>query len=199
MKTFIWLMLLLGCISFVLPVSARGKRAKALSAVAKFGGECDGMAFRPSARLQQLILKTKHRTVSPCGSPFCDRAFPYDLNANGRSEYFVRLGCGATGNCTWGVFSDSPARLRGTFTAWFFYIHKRVGEWSPLSTYTREGGDRGVIATLANRRGKYIQTSERPEHGYYGNPQPFLKLMGIPKCEVSGAAQPNKALQLTAR
>lgn len=86
---------------------------------------------------------------------------------------------------------DRRARLRGTFTAWFFYIHRRAGGWSALSTYTREGGDRGVIATLANCRGTYIQTSEHTEQGFYGNPQPFLKRMGVPGCEFSGAAQPN--------
>jgi hypothetical protein len=94
----------------------------------------------------------------------------------------MRLGCGVTGNCTWGVFSDRPARFRGTFTAWFFYIHRRAGGWNALSTYTRVGGEAGEIATLANRRGKYIQTSERFERGYYGNPQPFLERMGVPEC-----------------
>jgi len=150
--------------------------------VAKFGGECEGSLFHPSPQLDQLIQKTKQLERSPCHSPLCDKAFPYDLNGDGRNEFFVRLGCGATGNCTWGIFSDKPARPRGTFTAWFFYLHRREGAWSPLTAYAREGGDQGVITTLANRRGKYVQTSERTEQGYYGNWQPFLRRMGVPKC-----------------
>jgi hypothetical protein len=185
------------CITLASPLSAFGKRPRVAPVVANFGGECPGMPFRPSPRLERLIQETKQREVSPCDWPFCEGAFAYDLNGDGRTEYFVRLGCGATGNCAWGIFSDYPARLRGTFTAWFFYIHRRAGGWSALSTYTREGGDRGVIATLANRRGKYIQTSERTEQGYYGNPQPFLKRMGVPKCEFTGAAQPNNGMQRT--
>ncbi len=152
------------------------------SVVAKFGGECTGVSFRPSARLQRLIERTKQHTADPGAWPCCNDAFMFDLKGDGRQEYFVRLACGATGNCTWGIFSDRPARLRGTFTAWFFYIHRRGGAWNPLTTYTREGGDQGVIATLRNRRGTYVQTSERTEHGYYGNWQPFLKRMGVPKC-----------------
>jgi hypothetical protein len=35
---------------------------------------------------------------------------------------------------------------------------------------------------LRNRHGTYVQTSERTERGYYGNSQPFLKRMGVPKC-----------------
>ena len=150
--------------------------------VAKFGGECEGAAFQRTSRLAALIRNVKARQNNPCDSTFCDGSFAYDLNGDGRNERFVRLACGATGNCTWGIFSDRPARLLGTFDAWFFYIHRRNGSWNALTTYTREGGDQGVISTLANRRGKYVQTSERTEHGYYGNWQPFLKRMGVPKC-----------------
>jgi len=150
--------------------------------VAKFGGECKGVSFRPSARLQRLIERAKKHTADPGVWPCCSDAFLFDLNGNGANEYFVRLSCGATGNCTWGIFSDRPARLRGTFTAWFFYIHRRGGAWNPLTTYTREGGDQGVIATLRNRHGTYVQTSERSERGDYRDLQPFLTRMGVPKC-----------------
>ena len=150
--------------------------------VAKFGGECEGASFRPTPNLSLLIRRAKLRQQRPCDWEFCDRAFAFDLNGDGRQEYFVRLACGATGNCTWGVFSDRPARLRGTFTAWFFYIHRRGGAWNPLTTYTREGGDQGVIVTLRNRHGSYVQTSERTERGDYRDPQPFLTRMGVPKC-----------------
>jgi hypothetical protein len=181
MRSFISLILLLVCVAPVTP-SALGERPKTTPVVAKFGGECEGAPFRPSARLERLIKKSKSREVSACDPDFCGGAFAYDLNGDGKDEYFVRLWCGMTGNCTWGIFSDNPAHLRGTFTAWFFYIHRRTGSWSTLSTYTREGGDRGVITTLANRRGRYIQTSERTEEGDYRDPQPFLTRMGIPNC-----------------
>jgi hypothetical protein len=199
MRNITSLLLLFVCVAFIPPRSVSGKRLKAAAVVAKFGGECQGMSFHPSPRLDRLIKKTGKREASPCTSPFCVGAFSYDLNGDGRNEYFVRLGCGATGNCTWGVFSDGRARLRGAFTAWFIYIHRSSGSWSVLTTYTREGGDRGVIATLANRTGRYVETSKRVEMGDYRNPQPFLTRMGVPKCEVSRGVQPIKALQLTAR
>jgi hypothetical protein len=150
--------------------------------VAKFGGECEGISFQPTPRLATLIRRAKQRQRQPCDSKFCEGVFAYDLNGDGRLEYFVRLACGATGNCTWGIFSERPARLRGTFDAWFFYIHRRNASWNALTTYTREGGDQGIIARLRNRRGTYVQTLEHTEHGYYGNWQPFLKRMGVPKC-----------------
>lgn len=150
--------------------------------VAKFGGECEGASFKPTRKLATLILKVKSRQQRPCDARFCDGAFGYDLNGDGQREYLVRLACGGTGNCTWGIFSDRPARLRGTFGAWFFYIHRRAFSWNALTTYSRVGSDQGVIATLRNRRGRYVQTSERTERGYAGNWQPFLRRMGVPKC-----------------
>lgn len=166
----------------VLVVGTPTAAARGPSVVAKFGGECTGVSFQPSAPLQRLIERAKQQTPDPMAGSCCNDAFLFDLNRDGRHEYFVRLSCGATGNCLWGIFSDRPARLRGTFTAWFFYIHRRAGAWNSLTTYTREGGDQGVIATLRNRRGTYVQTSERTERGYYGNWQPFLTRMGVPKC-----------------
>jgi hypothetical protein len=182
MRKLVPSILLYVVITSLLSVSAEGKRLKAAPVVAKFGGECKGVTFHPTPRLKRLIEKSKQRMSSSDDRPCCSDAFAYDLNGDGGNEYFVRLACGATGNCTWGIFSEQPARLRGTFTAWFFYIHRRVGSWNALTTYTREGGDQGVIVTLANRQGKYVQKSERTERGDYRDPQPFLTRMGVPKC-----------------
>jgi hypothetical protein len=150
--------------------------------VATFGGECEGVSFDPTPQLASLIRTAKARQNQRCDSPVCRGSFAYDLNGDDRNEYFVRLSCGATGNCTWGIFSDRPAKLLGTFTAWFFYIHRRHASWNALTTYTREGGDQGIIATLRSRHGRYLQTSERTERGDYRHPQPFLTRMGVSKC-----------------
>lgn len=182
MRRFASTALLLVCLTLVMPASGFGRHPKSTPVVARFGGECQGTIFRPTPQLKQLVKKTKQRNASPCNTPVCDGAFAYDLDGDGRNEWFVRLACGATGNCSWGIFSDNPARFRGAFTAWFFYIHERAGAWSTLTTYTRQGGDQGLVTRLAKRRGEYIQTSERTEKGNYGNPQPFLRRMGVPKC-----------------
>lgn len=150
--------------------------------VASFGGECEGIPLQPSRKLASSIRRVKQSYRNPCDWKFCDGVFAYDLNGDGRQEYFVRLACGATGNCAWGIFSDRGARLRGTFTAWFFYIHRRTSSWNTLTAYIREGAEDGVVVTLRNRRGAYAQTSERADDGYSGNYQPFLKRMGVPKC-----------------
>ena len=174
--------LLFGCLALVAPKLAFGQKANPKTVVARFGGECEGTKYRFSTRLKKLIQKYRQPTNYPCDYEFCDGAFAYDLNGDGRKEYFVRLTCGATGNCTYGIFSDRSAKLQGKFTAWFFFIHKRTGSWSKISTYTREGGDQGFIESWVYRRKKYIQVAERTERLLSSSQKAFYERMGMPEC-----------------
>lgn len=119
---------------------------------------------------------------NPCSGPYCEYAFAYDLDGDRRAELFVRLSCGGTGNCTYGVFSDYPARQHGVIHAWFFYVHRRAGGWSALTTYWRQGGEDGYVAAYAYRKGRYVMTFERLVEGYYHHPHPFLERVGVPDC-----------------
>jgi hypothetical protein len=174
-KEILWACFVATCLAATVAASPRAR------VVASFGGECKGIRLQPSPKLASLIRRLKEKYRNPCDWEFCEGVFAYDLNGDGRQEYFVRLACGGTGNCTWAIV-DRRARLLGTFTAWFFYIHRRTSSWNAISGYIREGGDQGVIIRLAHRRGTYVQTSERTERGYDGNHQPFLRRMGVPQC-----------------
>jgi hypothetical protein len=181
MRKLIAVILLLVCV--VAPTSARAGRPKARRVVAKFGGECEGEPFRPSPRLRRMVERMRQRMDNPCSGSFCeDYAFRYDLDGDRKAELFVRLSCGMTGNCLWGVFSDYPARHLGVISAWFFYVHRRAGGWSALTSYGRMGGVDGVVHTYAYRRGKYVETSQRMDRGYYHHSHPFLERMGVPDC-----------------
>ena len=161
--------------------AARGKKVRRV--VASFGGECLGQRFRASAALRQLIKRSSNQHDPRGYSLCCERGFTHDLNGDGKREVFMRLACGATGNCTWGVFSDNPSRLRGVFTAWFVSIHPRLAGWSSLSTYTREGLSHGVIANIEYRDGVYVAVAERTEDIDPFKPRDFLSQMGMPDCD----------------
>lgn len=180
MRNLIAMTLLLGCLAA--PPTARAGGPKSTRVVAKFGGECSGEPFRPSPRLRRMVERLRREMDDPCSGPFCDYAFAYDLDGDRRAELFVRLSCGATGNCTYGVFSDYPARRRGVIHAWFFYVHGRAGGWSALTTYTREGGENGYVANYAYRKGRYVVKYERRDLGYYRHPHPTLARLGVPDC-----------------
>ena len=99
------------------------------------------------AKLKLLINRNRKNQFKDCtfDEASCDGAFAFDLNGDKRMEYLVRLDCGATGNCLYGIFTDRRPRLIGTFTAWFFWVEKSRGDWKRIITYTREGGDQGYI------------------------------------------------------
>jgi hypothetical protein len=180
MRNLVAVILLLGCVAA--PAPARAGRPKARRVVAKFGGECRGEPFRPSPRLRRMVERLRQKTGNPCEGPYCEYAFAYDLDGDRRAELFVRLSCGVTGNCTYGVFSDYPARQHGIIHAWFFYAHRRAGGWSALTTYGRNGGMDGYLTVYAYRKGRYVVTFERPDEGYYQHPHPFLERVGLPHC-----------------
>lgn len=146
--------------------------------LARFGGECEGVFFQPSPKLASLVRHVKNGEKNPCDGKFCEGVFTYDLNGDGRREYFVRLACGATGNCKWGIFSDRPAKLRGTFTGWFFYIHGRTASWNALSAYIREGAGQGIVLRLHNRRGAYVQRWKTTDYEISGQRSPVFKAHG---------------------
>ncbi|MFN7944026.1 MAG: hypothetical protein U0Z53_01520 [Blastocatellia bacterium] len=173
---------LLKLMMFFLFVTNTGFNLAQPVVTARFGGECQGEKILISKPLSKLIQGQKLRTEISCNDSSCDDVFVHDLNGDKRPEYFIRLNCGATGNCTWGVFSDRPAKMQGQFSAWFFYLHKTKDRWARISTYTRIGGDSGVIGKLTYHQGQYRVQSKRVENGTFNNPQPYLKKMGVPKC-----------------
>ena len=127
------------------------------------------------------------------------RAFPFDLNGDGVSEYFVPLECGSAENCTWGIYSVKPVRRLGVIQARGIYVRKRIGRWSALTTFSNSGCDTGFVEQIVHRRGKYVRASwykeTTPCEGF-----PFLIKMGEPQCEPEewgASGQPNNGMQRT--
>jgi hypothetical protein len=150
--------------------------------VGRFGGECLPLAVAPSTALGR-VMKRQFLARNPKSNGWSEiRAHAIDLNHDGELEYFVPLDCGATGNCTWGVFADNPARYLGSFTAWFFFVERGSRNWDRVRTYTREGGDAGTIETWVHRRSRYARSQAMAEHGSAADPSPFLSRMGLPEC-----------------
>jgi len=95
----------------------------------------------------------------PCNSLSGGGSFGFDLNATvAMNISFVWLVARLV-NCTWGIFSDRPARLLVTFDAWVLLhsaAQKDRGICRPLTRGI--GCDQGILATVLNRHGNYVQT-----------------------------------------
>jgi hypothetical protein len=113
-----------------------------------------------------------------------DRAFPYDLDGDGKAEYFVPLDCGATGNCWWGIFQEEPVRFLGMVNAQYIYVHQRTSDWSNVTTYSRGGSREGFVNIYEFINGRYIRKSwyESFSRDLFHAPD-FLEKTGSPNCE----------------
>jgi hypothetical protein len=175
---------LCGTISLVCMLALQVTGQKVHRTDAAFGGECAGTNNSFSTNLRLLVgIQRRGGSYEDCslGNEMCANSFAFDLNGDKHKEYFVRLGCGATGNCTYGIFSDRPARMIGTFNAWFFWIDKPCGSWRKITTYQREGGDQGYIQAHVFRRGKYRPAIGRTER-FSSTEKSFPEKMGMPDC-----------------
>src|SRR5262245_17594270 len=141
----------------------------------KFDWNCAAPSVYPKAELRRLVEVAQRREGATETAP--DRAFAFDLNNDGRAEYFVPLVCGATGNCTWGVFALRPSRFLGTVNGQYIYIHKRAGRWPGVITYGHLSAVEGALHTYLFRKGRYASFGK----GYpIGPMNRTLEIQGVP-------------------
>jgi hypothetical protein len=147
----------------------------------KFDWNCASPSVYPKAKLSRLVEIAQKGEDAEGTAP--DRAFAFDLNDDGRPEYFVPLACGATGNCAWGVFAMMPARFLGTVNGQYIYIHARAGSWPGVITYTHLSAAEGALDTYLFRKGRYALTGK----GYpIGPVNHTLEIQGV-----TGRQMPN--------
>jgi hypothetical protein len=118
-----------------------------------FDWNCASRSTYPKPKLNRLVKTALRNEKFVVRWP--DRAFAFDLNHDGRPEYFVPLTCGAVGNCSWGVYALRPARSLGIVFGQFIYVHKQAARWPRIITYEHMSAAEGVLDTYEFRRGQY--------------------------------------------
>jgi len=127
----------------------------------------------------ELVVEVAPEVLREDAAHWADRAVKYDLDRDGRAEYFVPTTCGATGNCQWGVFRLSPAGALGQLTGDRVYIASDR-RWPRITTYDRCGLGKGEVHDYEFRSGKYVAVTDRMVEDDENDR--FLKRMGEPRC-----------------
>jgi hypothetical protein len=125
----------------------------------KFDWNCASPSTLPKASLSRLI-ETALQGEDTGTRYYADRAFAYDLNRDGKPEYFVPLNCGATGNCSFGLFTLNPKKFLGRVGGEYVYVHVHKGGWPDLVTYSHDSAIEGGLTTYTFRRGRYKEVGE---------------------------------------
>ena len=150
--------------------------------VIAFDWNCAQTKLFPTAAINTIV----YRSLNPNdrGRAWRDRAFTLPLQPPGRTIYFVPTICGATGNCTWRIYTLSPVRYRGEIGGQFIYTYK-AGNWPTIVTYTRMGSSEGVLATYVPHRGRYRRLRDEYPIGLE------LKLEGVRGLRGDGHKMPS--------
>lgn len=141
----------------------------------KFDWNCASPSIYPKSKLDRQVEDAlKHEEFAE-GMPH--RAFAFDLNRDGKPEYFVPLVCGAVGNCTWGVFALWPTRFLGTVNGQYIFVHKQTGRWSGIITYGHLSAMEGVLDTYVFRKERYRVSGKGYPTGAEGR---TLEIQNVP-------------------
>src|SRR5437773_4011396 len=108
-----------------------------------------------------------------------DRSVAQDLNGDGHAEYLVPLECGATGNCTWGIFGTSPARHLGTVSGARIQVSFPSRGWAKLVAYSSLGAGQGLSQVFEMRGHRYVELERHDVSG--PDNDRVLGTMGDPK------------------
>src|SRR5918992_1373980 len=108
----ILLLMLTGSNAVAIAQSRKWREVRGKSLV-EFDWNCASPSAYPGAKIDRVVKGTMKEKYFVGAGTWGDRAFVFDLNVDRKPEYFVPLDCGATGNCTWGVFALNPTKLMG--------------------------------------------------------------------------------------
>jgi len=155
--------------------------APAHRAAVVFEFECASPAKFPASALSDAVRSALVRVGDTGVATWGDRAVAQDLNGDGHAEYLVPLACGATGNCTWGIFGISPARQLGTVSGARIQVSFSSLGWARLVAYSSLGAGQGLSQVFEMRGHRYVEL-ERHEVSGPDNDR-VLGTMGNPQCD----------------
>ena len=139
-----------------------------------FDWNCARNDWFPKATLSQVVYRSIEPEDRGLSGVWADRAFILRPTVLGKI-YFVPTVCGATGNCTWQLYSLNPTKYLGEISGQFIYTYKSSG-LPVIITYTHMSASEGILATFVARRGRYRWLGDEYPIGY--EIQPGLRTNG---------------------
>ena len=134
----------------------RNWRPLKINKLITFDANCAQEDFFPKQALGEIVrrtIKPEDRNVA------ADRAFKLSPPRHGPVLYFVPTICGATGNCSWHVYTVGPVRDLGEVNGQYFYTY-RSSMFPVIVSYGHMNVREGTLTTYVFKRGKYQQAGD---------------------------------------
>jgi len=120
-----------------------------------FGVDCAQTESFPSQALSKIV----HEAIPPefRGDPLAhgDLAFTINLQKHGPNVYFVPTVCGASGNCTWLLYTIHPVKYLGKINAQTIYTYQSSQGMPMIIAYGHVSAFEGGLSTYVAKKGKY--------------------------------------------
>jgi len=120
-----------------------------------FDWNCARKELFPNSALRLIVYRSIR--VDDRGGPttYGERAFAVTLQKAGAKVYFVPTVCGATGNCTWRLYTINPRRFIGEIDGQYVYTYQSKHRLPIIVTYGNYSVSEGVLFTYVVTNGKY--------------------------------------------
>jgi hypothetical protein len=117
------------------------------------------------------------------GEPFAggDSAFTIKLQKQGPTVYFVPTVCGASGNCTWLLYTINPVKYLGKIIGRDIYTYQSSQGMPMIITYGHVSASEGGLSTYVANKGKYRWLGD--DYHIYGGRLPAFLKTAKPQCE----------------
>jgi hypothetical protein len=143
----------------------------------------------PNASLNKIVqgaIKSEDR-----GGPttYGDRAFAFTLQNQRSPIYFVPTVCGATGNCTWRLYTIKPLKYLGEINGQYIYTYQSSNGLPTIITYGHISASEGGLSTYAANKGKYRRLGGEyriDAQRLNGHPMPKFLETAKPQCKDYG-------------
>lgn len=193
--TIVFLSVLLGSNSFLAAQNRLWQSAQK-TALTEFDWNCAETSWHPSPSVNTIVQAALGREDDQ-PPRYGDRAFAFDLNGDGKPEFFVPLTCGATGNCSWALLTTNNPRLLGIILGQYLYVHRLRGQWPVIITYGHLSALEGSLSTYRFLNGKYVSLinsyainhgdNDLEIQGGRGHRMPPFLLRARPGCKTLGS------------
>jgi hypothetical protein len=155
--TGIWIMIAIFALRSNANAQSNLEQLSKMRFVARVDFECANKKY-PKQRLSRLVREAM-KDLDADISVYGNSAFGFDLNKDGKLEYFIPLDCGVS-NCMWGIFTIDPPRLLAKIAAERIYI-ERGGGWPVIATYVHASADDGVVSVYKySKSDGYLKSGE---------------------------------------
>ena len=143
----------------------------------------------PNAALSKIVQSSIKPEFRGGPTTYGDQAFATPLQVHGATVYFVPTVCGATGNCTWRLYTIKPTKYLGEINGQNIYTYQSSNGLPTIVTYGHISAAEGGLSTYVANKGQY-----RPLGGEYhidtqglnGHPMPKFLATAKPQCKDYG-------------